>query len=142
MKRSFRVATVFTGAVATAAALAPAADAATVAPNTVTAGNCISNQDGGWVHLYYSANAHHSVAACIRNGPGYFSFIGGKKFAGICGGHWSGSFWYGVPGKSISGVSNFAPGYEPVRWHQADEIYWVHLVRYFNIAEDSCPRIG
>jgi hypothetical protein len=142
MKRSFRVATVFTGAVACATALAPTAEAATatVTPDT-TGGNCAANS-GPAAHLYYSAKAHHSLAACF-NGAGYYSFIGGKKFAGVCGGAWSGSFYYGVPGTSISGVSNFSRGYLPVNWHQPDEIYWIHLVNYHYIQTfTSCANHG
>ena len=126
MKRSFQVATVFTGAVACATTLAPTADATTVTPD-VTAGNCAVNS-GPAAHLYYSANAKHPLAACL-NGSGYISFPGGKKFAGICGGEYSGVFYYGVPGTSISEASNFASGYWEVRWPQPDIIYGVRLVR-------------
>jgi hypothetical protein len=140
MKRSFRVATVFTGAVAAATALAPMADAATVTPNALRAGNCSPNADGADVHLYYSKNAKHSLAACIFGGPGYFSFPGGKKFAGICGGAWSGIFYYGVPNTSISGSAYFTQGYLPVMWNQTDIIYGLDLVGYHYVqGETSCP---
>lgn len=127
MKRTFQVATVFTGAVACAATLAPTADAATVAPDT-TARNCTLGTLNA-VHLYYSANAKHPVPACV-SGTGYISFPGGKRFAGICGGAWSGTFYYGVPGTSIAGSSYFVPGHYPVKWRQTDIIYGVDLVRY------------
>jgi hypothetical protein len=144
MKKSFRVATVFTGAVACATALTPMAEAATatatVTPDA-TAGNCAANS-GPAVHLYYPANANHSLAACVKGG-GYISFPGGKKFAGICGGEWWGSFYYGVPGTSISGVSYFSPGYLPIHWRQTDEIYGVRLNRYhYSQGETSCPNHG
>ncbi len=144
MKRSFQVATVFAGAVACATTLAPTAEAATeaatVTPAT-TAGNCAANS-GPAVHLYYPASAHHSLAACLK-GAGTYTFVGGKKFAGICGGAWSGTFAYGVPGTSISGTSYFSPGYLPVMWRQADVIYAVHLVGYHYVqSETSCANHG
>jgi hypothetical protein len=142
MKRSFRVATVFTGAVACATAVAPMADAATVTPNTVKAQNCAPNS-GPNVHLYYSAKAKHSLAACLKGGPGYFSFPGGKKFAGICGGAWSGIFYYGVPNTSISGSAFFTPAYEPTYWKQTDIIYGVDIVGYHYFqGVTSCPNHG
>jgi hypothetical protein len=105
-------------------------------------GSKLRRKLGAAVHLYYSANAHHSLAACVK-GAGYISFIGGKKFAGICGGAWSGSFYYGVPGTSISGTSYFSRSYLPVRWRQTDEIYGVRLNRYDYVqGETSCPNHG
>jgi hypothetical protein len=142
MKRSLRVASVFTGAVACTTALAPMADAATVTPNTVTAGNC-SPAEGPQVHLYYSAHANHSLAACLKGGPGYFGFGAGKKFAGICGGAWSGIFYYGVPGTAISGSAYFSQSYRPTYWKQTDIIYGVDIVGYHYIqGETSCPNHG
>jgi hypothetical protein len=145
MKRFVRVATVFTGSFACAAGAAPMAGAATAAvrPDTLTAGNCADNS-GPAVHLYYSKKAHHSLAACIKGThSGYFSFPGGKKFAGICGGAWSGTFYYGVPGTSISGSANFSPGYLPSFWKQTDIIYGVRLDRYDYIQSfTSCPNHG
>jgi hypothetical protein len=138
MKRSFKVATVFTGAAACVTALAPMAEAATatVVPDT-TAGNCGVNSRAA-VHLYYSAKANHPVPGCIK-GTGYISFIGGKKFAGICGGAYSGSFYYGVPGTSISGVSWFSRGHLPVMWRQTDIIYGVNLGQdIYSAGETSC----
>jgi hypothetical protein len=140
MKRSLRVATVFTGAVAAAAAtLAPTAEAEAAVANTLTAGNCVVSSYGTNVHLYYSANAKHPRAACVKGGPGYFSFPGGKKFAGICGGAWSGIFYYGVPGTSISGSAFFTPGYQRHYWAQTDLIYGVSLVGYHYVqGETDC----
>jgi hypothetical protein len=102
------------------------------------------SNSGRAVHLYYSKKAHHSLAACINGGHSrYFSFIGGKKFAGICGGGWSGTFYYGVPGTSISGSANFSPGYLPSFWKQTDVIYGVRLDRYEYIQGfTSCPAYG
>lgn len=140
MKRSFQVATVFTGAVACAAALAPTveAEAAAVTPAT-TAGNC-TIASASAVHLYYPASAKHPTPACIK-GAGTYNFVGGKKFAGICGGAWSGTFAYGVPNTSRSGTSPFYPNYLESTWRQTDIVYAVHLAGYHYVqGETSCPN--
>jgi hypothetical protein len=144
MKRSFQVATVFTGAVACTTALAPMAEAgtatATVVPDT-TARNCTTTLASSWtaVHLYYSAKANHPIPGCIK-GAGYISFPGGKKFAGICGGAWSGIYYWGVPGTSLSGSSYFNPSYLETTWRQTDLIYGVDLVGWHYLqGETSCP---
>src|ERR1700722_19310977 len=95
MKRSFKVATVFTGAVACATALAPTAEATTGTMNRITpdttAGNCAANS-GPALHVYYSKKEKHSLAACVK-GDGFFAFGAGRKWSGICGGAYSGSFF-------------------------------------------------
>jgi hypothetical protein len=136
MKRSFQVATVFTGAVACATALAPTAEAATVTPDT-TAKNCTVGSVAA-VHLYYPASANHPLPACV-SGAGYISWPGGKKFAGICGGAWSGSFVYENPKTGIYGSSYFSPGHYPVWWRQTDYVFGLHLVGYHYVqGETSC----
>lgn len=142
MKRSLKVATVFTGAVACTTALAPMAEAgtATVTPDT-SARDCTRTAFSDWtaVHLYYSARANHPVPGCIQ-GIGYISFPGGKKFAGICGGAYSGVYYWGVPGTSLSGSSYFNPASRETTWHQTDLIYGVDLVGWHYLqGETSCP---
>jgi hypothetical protein len=95
MKRSFRVATVFTGAAACAVALAPAAEAVPVAPGTTsritpdtTARDCTKTFTSSVV-LYYSSKQNHSVNACIA-GIGFVYFGQGKRFASYCAGAYSG----------------------------------------------------
>src|ERR1700722_8775602 len=131
MKRSFRVATVFTGAVACATALAPTVEAAPAAAADATAKNCAVNS-GVAVHLHYAKSAKHTISACV-NGLGLFDFGTGKRFSGICGGAYSGSFEYHVPGTNIYGNSDFSRGYQSVRFRQPDSIYWVSLHTYQNI---------
>src|SRR5437016_1960199 len=121
MKRSFRVATVFTGAAACAAALMPAAEAAPVTPGAsarltpnTTARTCgQTNHYTNSVHLYYSSRESHPLPACItgiRN-----VYIGtGKRFSYYCGGAFSGSL-------EISGTfRHFTAG---VRHHNLYKVY-------------------
>jgi hypothetical protein len=123
MKRSFRVATVFTGATACAVALTPMAEAAPVAagatarmtPNAV-AGNCPTNANStNALVLYYTTSEHHTLPACIL-GKGKVSF-GKKRFRAYCAGQYSGYFWingakkgftagiHSLYGASVSAVS-------------------------------------
>lgn len=128
MKRSLRVATIFTGTVAAATALTPAADAAAATP---TAHNCGVNQS--WMfHMYYAPNQRHPTPACVGSGTGLVWIGTGKQFASICGGQYSGSFFYHVPGTDISGFSDFSPGNLPVKFRQQDSIIWVSLTRHFS----------
>jgi hypothetical protein len=96
MKRSFRVATVFTGVAACAAVFAPAAEAAPaapgvmtrIAPDTVTAYDCsVANTA---LHLYYTPSESHSIPACF-SGTGYWYVGTGKRFDAYCAGDYSGS---------------------------------------------------
>jgi hypothetical protein len=95
MKRSFRVATVFTGAAACAVALAPTAHAAPAAPGATaritpdtTARDCTKTFTSSVV-LYYSTKQNHSVNACIA-GVGFVYLGQGKRFASYCAGAYSG----------------------------------------------------
>jgi hypothetical protein len=99
MKRSFRVATVFTGAAACAAAFAPTANAAQVGPNGTTritpdakAGTCEPGLIGASsLHLYYSPKQDHPDPACVYLSDGYVAIGNGKaKFSSYCGGGYSG----------------------------------------------------
>jgi hypothetical protein len=125
MKRSFRAATVFTGAAACAAGLAPAAHAAPMAPGataSITAHNC-GQSNSYSLHLYYALSENHPVPACIgsRNGRSgavqeQVFFGAGKRFAAYCAGAYSGDliihgssrhFTYGTHslyGASVEGV--------------------------------------
>ncbi len=107
MKRSFRVATVFTGAAACAVALAPVAEAAPTAPAapgttarvapdaSITAGNCPKNASTTALHLYYPASAKHSLPACITGiVQASIPFHPAKKFQSYCGGVYSGYFFF------------------------------------------------
>ena len=65
MRRSFRTATIFTGAGALAGAFGPLAfaapaGAAAAAPATIKNQECLANNGGisNWVHLYYPNNDH------------------------------------------------------------------------------------
>jgi hypothetical protein len=98
MKRSFRVATVFTGAAACAVALAPGAGAATAAPGAAakvtpdtTARDCDATFTSSVV-LYYTAAENHSVDACIA-GTGFVDLGQGKRFTSYCAGAYSGFFY-------------------------------------------------
>ena len=98
MKRSFRAATVFTGAAAAAAVFAPAAGAAPLAPGTTAKitpelkGNCSQGAFTDSVHLYYEKSEHHSRAACF-DVVGSVIPIKANKWASYCGGAWSGYFY-------------------------------------------------
>ena len=101
MKRSFRVATVFTGAAACAIALTPAAEAAPMAPGgtakitpATTGGNCNPSLSTTSLHLYYTPAEHHSLAACFAGG-GTFTIGKGKKFQFYCAGQYSGHLFIG-----------------------------------------------
>jgi hypothetical protein len=93
MRKSFRVATVFTGVAACATALGPAAEAAPAAPagritGSIVGKNCTSSL-GNWVHLYYSQKEKHPTPACFGNN-GWYSLNPAKRFYYICAGNNSG----------------------------------------------------
>jgi hypothetical protein len=104
MKKPFRVATVFTGAAACAAAFAPAAAAMPVAagaathdlaPGITATGNITATDDCGsrtvgWLYLYYTASEHHGPI-CL-GGTGRAVLDPGTRIAGICVGNTRGSF--------------------------------------------------
>lgn len=86
VKRSFKVATAFTGVAACATVMAPAADAAV----PLTAMNCTAAL-GHWVHLGYSKNQHHITDACFGNN-GWNYLTNGQKFSSLCTGNNWGRF--------------------------------------------------
>jgi hypothetical protein len=97
MKRAFRVATVFTGAAACAAALTPTAQAAAVAPgaraaaipDNVTVGSCPTVIPSGTLVLAYTPSEfHHPV--CFR-GSGRWFVGADTKFSSYVGVSKSGS---------------------------------------------------
>jgi hypothetical protein len=116
MKRSFRVATVFTGAAACGAALAPAAHAAAVAPGataalrpeTTHAGNCPAGETNS-VRLYYTSSENHPTPLCAHGvsiaSPSTWGTTG-KRFSSYCGGEYSGyMFLSGVPAHFTAGTA-------------------------------------
>ena len=100
MKRSFRVATVFTGAATCAVALAPTAHAAPAAPGAtamitpkgITANDCTAGE-WNWAHMYYTAAERHSIPACFA-GTGVYNIPGNKRFTFFCPGNNSGYIQY------------------------------------------------
>lgn len=131
MRKSFRVATVFTGAAACAAVFAPAAGAAPVAPGAtgeitpkaVTGNNCTAGE-WNWTHMWYTTSEKHSIAACFA-GTGTYPIPGNKKFSYFCAGNNSGSlntnygylpFW---AGSKILGLSS-AVVHSVRLWHHND----------------------
>lgn len=107
MKRSFRVATIFTGTAA-AAALAPAAHAAPmtvgntakVTPNIV-GGNCPKSAFTPAVHLYYTKSENHPLPACF-SGLGRYNFGKKIRFSAYCGGDWSGYLYITTSGEKFT----------------------------------------
>ena len=99
MKRSFRVATVFTGAacatalvptaVAAAAPVAPA-PMARITPDIITIRNCPSVPTNA-LHLYYTSSEYHYRGACVTGAVGSFIGFSGKKFSEYCAGEYSGN---------------------------------------------------
>jgi hypothetical protein len=134
MKRSFRVATVFTGAAACAVALAPTAHAAPAVPrataNGIIANDC-TNGEWNWLHMYYTAAERHSVPACF-GGTGVFKIPGNKRFTGFCPGNNSGY----IQPKSHGRVSFVGGGYSI---HLFSEIISkVSIVQHFAGGSSSC----
>jgi hypothetical protein len=96
MKRSFRVATVFTGAAA-AVALTPALNAVAMPGNVaqvpkgqeVTPNITVENCNSGtrqWLHLYYTAAEHHGPS-CFGH-PGSYTIPNSRTaFASLCAGN-------------------------------------------------------
>lgn len=96
MKRSFKVATVFTGAVACAVALAPAAGAATTTPKItpyIEGGTCTANPTHSLV-LAYSPKENHPTPACFA-GKGIWHLPNKPRFASYCTVNYSGYLWIG-----------------------------------------------
>jgi hypothetical protein len=116
MKRSFKVATVFTGAAACAAAFAPTALAAPAAPGAtakvtpdIVGGDCPTNpfSSNNLLHLYYTPSEQHSLAACF-GGKGIYTIGKGKYFSYYCAGQYSGHLWVnGVKKVFTAGTHHF-----------------------------------
>jgi hypothetical protein len=110
MKRSFRVAAVFTGAAAAVAGFAPVAGAVTIAPGAapgitpdIHGGNCSSAPNSS-VHLYYESSQHHARPACF-NGDGTWPLGKGIRFVSYCAGAFSGYLYIGgTPKKFTAGT--------------------------------------
>lgn len=108
MRRSFRVATVFTGVAAVAGGFGPAALAATAQTTAIDIANqeCGANTGGvsNWVHLYYPNNDH--PAECFHDKG---NVAAKATIASFCPGNNSGS----LRGTSASGAKSsfsFAAG--------------------------------
>jgi hypothetical protein len=127
MKRSFKVATVFTGAACTAV-LAPAAHAAPLAPGATakitpadtTANNCTA-AEAKWVHLYYTAAEHHSTPACF-GGDGSYYLGNNRRFTELCAGNNSGRVYF----HSISPATG-EPNYYSAPFGEKVNSYWLSL---------------
>jgi hypothetical protein len=104
MRRSFRAATVFTGATAAAIAFVPAPAAHA---SSILGGNC-SNPDFGpfALTLKYSSHEHHSVDACF-SGIGNWPLGNAPKFVSYCGGAWSGYLWINHTAERFTPGSKF-----------------------------------
>jgi hypothetical protein len=112
MRRSFKVATVFTGAAALAGGYGPAALAATTQATAVhpdvTFQECGANDDGvsNWVHLYYPADDH--PAECI--GGATSNHAVSATIASFCPGNNNGWFDASVDGNPLSSPIYFYAG--------------------------------
>jgi len=99
MRRSFQVATVFTGAAAAVAAFTPAAGAATPAPGATAkvtpdavAKNCTGDLGNTMSLVLYYTNTKHAPA-CVAGTGKVAIGDGGATFNSYCGGFWSGYLW-------------------------------------------------
>lgn len=104
MRRAFRVAAVFAGAAAGAAAFAPAAGAATAVPDRpadIVFNNCTTGESH-FVHLYFPPSKEHGPQCAGYNGYRYF---GGTEYSRFCAGNNYG--WINIVGTYFS----FSPGY-------------------------------
>jgi hypothetical protein len=159
MKKPFRVATVFTGAAACAAAFTPAAAAmptaagATthdLAPGITATGNITATDDcgsatKGWLYLYYTASEHHGPI-CL-GGIGTAPLDPGTAMAGFCPGNTSGS----LAGYYLS--QHGSPVSLNVHWSRYNTPYiysvfslptyltYVHLTGYYSLNYELflCP---
>jgi hypothetical protein len=114
MRKSFRVATIFTGAAACAVALAPAANAEALAPGGATKvtpelkGNCSAGTFRNSVHLYYEKSEKHKLAACY-NVEGSLIPVKANKWASYCGGAYSGYFYIGGIARKFTAGTAYHP---------------------------------
>ena len=112
MKKSFRVATIFTGVAGCAAALAPTAQATPMAPGAtarvtpdIIAHNCPTSPTNSTV-LFYTQAEHHSVPACFASFGSYYLGTG-KRFASYCGGAGSGYMWINQQARRFTAGSSY-----------------------------------
>lgn len=132
MRKSFRVATVFTGAAACAAVFTPAAHAAPAAPGAtagitpkaLTHNNCTAGELD-WFHLYYTAAENHPTPACFA-GTGTYVISSNKRFAFFCAGNNSGYL-----GTDIGRIP-FSGGSIPFNLHS-------HIVHSVHLANHRVP---
>jgi hypothetical protein len=116
MKKPFRVATLFTGAAAAAAAFAPTAAAmpATQAATThklapdASAKDC-GSATKGWTYLYYEASEHHGPI-CL-GGTGKVPLDSHIKIAGYCAGANKGLFHAKV--YTSQGLKSYSQIFDP-----------------------------
>jgi hypothetical protein len=118
MRTAFKVATVFTGAAACAAAFTPAAEAAPTATATTTARtqlvtpdtshhNCAIGPATKSAVFYWPASKHHGPT-CVGGYPDYHkrTSLGGTDFSKMCAGDNYGIFF----AVGISSPFGFTPG--------------------------------
>lgn len=128
MKRSFKLATVFTGVGAAAGAIGPMmlagpANATAARPDIGTWKECGANNNGvsQWTHIYYPSDDH--PAECISHGGTAVSRVGTATVASFCPGDQQ-----GLIGGTISGVFsqwNFFKSQkrEPIKFWTGDNAY-------------------
>jgi hypothetical protein len=124
MRKSFKVATAFTGTAAAAAMFAPAAGAATVTPD-VSHFNCNAPTFFGTV-LYRPASAHHGptcVSSSRGNLPGRTN-LGNTYFQYFCAGNYSGNIIF--PDRA---ARHYGPGQGTGTLN--DNVTSVSLTRFF-----------
>jgi hypothetical protein len=89
MRKSFKVATVFTGAAAAAAVFAPAAGAATTTTPVTHHFNCTIGPRANATVLYWPTSKHHGPT-CVSGSWGSTS-LGNTYFTYFCAGPYSGA---------------------------------------------------
>jgi hypothetical protein len=118
LRRSFKVATVFTGAAALAGGYGPTALAATAQTTAVHPDianqECGANDDGisNWVHLYYPNDDH--PAECYH---GAGSTPAGATIASFCPGNNKGEVFGSVDGVTSPFPFGAGDGRHPVSWY-------------------------
>lgn len=139
MKRSFRVATVFTGAAALATGLAPMAQAGTVAPGVTAAtigGDCnTAFAATASLHLYYTSSENHSLAACFT-GFGTYTIGKGKRFAYYCAGEYKGHLY-------INGQARaFTSGYHNLYGASVSKVSISNYNNLDSVSASACVTYG
>jgi len=160
--KTMRVATVFTGAVACAAAFAPAAHAATghqAAPDgkTLTDATTLTVPRPGTMHGFHpdiSAAPQTSVAKTCATTPryvhllfgrrdtclghlGYESWDAGFPVSKICGGNNAGSY-----GNTSGRTAKFGPGttFAHLPWAGVTSLRWIHITAVYPSASSRCSN--